>query len=971
MKGSARLLCAALGVVVLIIGSHADKPTKNNKNIKKFQMKLHPNEKGPFGPVPLPPVPPFRFAPMMKTPSLALDPYACLPKYLCVVQNKKGERRTTIVHGLHPALRKTKPDVIDPLNLPNVPGLKRPFPRPHISTEGSDDDIFRDREFDDSFLKQQEVAEAMAFIEEKRRQFMYQSGLPKQTIIPKKKKKTEDKKSKESAEEEEEEGKSKEEELSKEDKEEEKSKEEEVSKEEKENDKSVEEKEEESAEEESSESSKSRSKLSKYKIKKKLYSQSRKDAFKTRMDSEEYDDIDTLNDHIVTVPWDDRVKNDSDPLKPSEIYDKLFGKVLPSFQLPTLPKIARNIPGMSYFTAADKEQVTTTTTNRPGLLKRMLMVATGSGSNRHDDRPMRRYRRDTDESDEDDDVKLTSNDAVIVKQIRDPERQCRMIFQGCDLPYEHIMKMVSSGQVLIENDQKPPTTTRKPALTHDDEYEQAMKDRMAQKKSPKPIPQLLAQASLGGKKKVKGPDGLPIFGKIKKRPASFESIEDFGGYDMKPKKSVASLPLRPMRYQWGKPTYTVNGKPTHSIGAPDFSGGIFDPNAFKKPVVQPTTTTTTTTERPIFAAIPLDPKNNQSAPITHSVIQVNKTHAVHVLSKKPYNPSRTRTLDAKGNPMSFSTVFTEIAGNTGGIHDFFDRISGAFGGDGQQSGRELTSTFPGSNTDIHGNIDPNLPASPHAKPTAFPSAPIPPDTFSKDSDDDDDATSAQRDDDESGESDEEEDEEGEGDEEEEEDDDNNDEEEEAADIVQEEGPEKEEQPTRKPDTYLETNPDSYLGVGSLGPVAKKKPGSYTVIKKHKPINQNIDEPEKNKKPVKDEEDDDEEAEDDVEEGEENQEAAEGEEEEQMDLPDNIPPMIKQSMIEDMKRKKAEAEKEGEDGEEDDENGQGPQQPGQPGGPQQFGGRPGQGHYPQHQHGGMGGPQQPQKQGGFLSSLFSG
>ncbi|CAL8089185.1 unnamed protein product [Orchesella dallaii] len=110
MKGSARLLCAALGVLALTIGSHADKPTKNNKNIKKFV--LHPNAKGPFGPIPLPPIPPFRFAPFKKTASPSLDPYACLPKYMCIVQNKKGEKRTTIVHGLHPALRKTKPDVM-------------------------------------------------------------------------------------------------------------------------------------------------------------------------------------------------------------------------------------------------------------------------------------------------------------------------------------------------------------------------------------------------------------------------------------------------------------------------------------------------------------------------------------------------------------------------------------------------------------------------------------------------------------------------------------------------------------------------------------------------------------------------------------------------------------------------------------------------------------------------------------------
>lgn len=179
-----------------------------------------------------------------------------------------------------------------------------------------------------------------------------------------------------------------------------------------------------------------------------------------------------------------------------------------------------------------------------------------------------------------------------MKQIRDPARQCRMIYKGCDLPYDHIMKMVSSGQVLIENDNEGPTTKKPapahPSQVHDDEAEQAFRDKMAPKKSSKPIQQFMAQqASLGGKKKIAGPGGLPIFGKNKK-PIYDGSAEFSPAFQRpKPKKTVASLPLLPMRYHWGNPTYTQNGRPTHTNGPPDFSGGIMDPNAYKTPAQAP------------------------------------------------------------------------------------------------------------------------------------------------------------------------------------------------------------------------------------------------------------------------------------------------------------------------------------------------------------------------------------------------
>lgn len=212
----------------------------------------------------------------------------------------------------------------------------------------------------------------MAMIEEKRRQFMYQQGLPKQVIIPKK---TDDDESKEEAE----------------------------SQEEEKEDEAEKEPEEESTEAEADAEDDTYSKvaktegakLSKYKIKKKAYStqKMRNNAFRSRMD--EYDeDADTSNDQLVTVPWDDRIRNDADPLKPKEIYDKLFGNV---FQLSSLPKIAKSIPGMSFLAKDSDEEPTTTTTQRPGLLKRMFRWGSGgeqTTTKQRNGKPLRRHRRD-------------------------------------------------------------------------------------------------------------------------------------------------------------------------------------------------------------------------------------------------------------------------------------------------------------------------------------------------------------------------------------------------------------------------------------------------------------------------------------------------------------------------------------------------------------------------------------------------
>lgn len=275
-------------------------------------------------------------------------------------------------------------------------GGTKNFPRPSIS-DPTDDDMFREREFDDSFLKQQEAVETMAFVEEKRRQYLYQQRQPTQVVLPKGKPPKKPVESTESVEEEE-----KSQEVSKEEKEEV-----EKSVEEKEEvEKSVEEKEEpESVEEEEPESAETNvqtgPKLDKYKIKKKAYANKlRSNAFKSRMD--DYEEADDADGHLATVPWDDRVSNDSNPLKPKEIYDKLFGKVLP-FQL-SLPKIAKSIPGMS-FLASDDDVTTTTTTAKPGLFKRMLKAVTGSGDSpapptmrQRFGAPMHRYKRDTAEN---------------------------------------------------------------------------------------------------------------------------------------------------------------------------------------------------------------------------------------------------------------------------------------------------------------------------------------------------------------------------------------------------------------------------------------------------------------------------------------------------------------------------------------------------------------------------------------------
>jgi len=75
---------------------------------------------GPPLPPLLPPVPPIQQIEYLTRQQLAFirhhqqlqksekgvyNPYACLPKYICIVEDEAGDKRTTIVSSLHPALR--------------------------------------------------------------------------------------------------------------------------------------------------------------------------------------------------------------------------------------------------------------------------------------------------------------------------------------------------------------------------------------------------------------------------------------------------------------------------------------------------------------------------------------------------------------------------------------------------------------------------------------------------------------------------------------------------------------------------------------------------------------------------------------------------------------------------------------------------------------------------------------------------
>jgi hypothetical protein len=132
--------------------------------------------------------------------------------------------------------------------------------------------------------------------------------------------------------------------------------------------------------------------------------------------------------------------------------------------------------------------------------------------------------------------------------------QCRILYHGCDLKYDEIMQIASDGQVLIEAEDKP---LRKPSAKptpytppEDDEVDQAQKD--APVKYQKPIKQ---KPGLGFNKikypmgpKITGNPNSPYNKHIKMKPRPYRPAED--EVDGHP---VASLPVLPMKFHFGKP----------------------------------------------------------------------------------------------------------------------------------------------------------------------------------------------------------------------------------------------------------------------------------------------------------------------------------------------------------------------------------------------------------------------------------
>jgi len=139
--------------------------------------------------------------------------------------------------------------------------------------------------------------------------------------------------------------------------------------------------------------------------------------------------------------------------------------------------------------------------------------------------------------------------------------QCRILYNGCDLKYDEIMRIASAGQVLIEKDdpvipkpasqvQQTPVVTSPP---EDDEIEQAQREASLKSKNKK-------KPGFGGNK-IKYPAGPPKhpghpnspYNKhIKMKPKPFYPAED--EVDGLP---IASLPVLPMKFHFGKPIVPV------------------------------------------------------------------------------------------------------------------------------------------------------------------------------------------------------------------------------------------------------------------------------------------------------------------------------------------------------------------------------------------------------------------------------
>jgi len=292
------------------------------------------------------------------------------------------------------------------------------------------------------------------------------------------------------------------------------------------------------------------------------------------------------------------------------------------------------------------------------------------------------------------------------------------------------------------------------------------------------------------------------------------------------------------------------------------------------------------------------------------------------------------------------------ASASSGIHDFFDRISRTFGRAGNRDS-ELVNVFPGDNQDDEAQYDSPSIGQGHqgqgqnafAKPTAFPSAPVGDHLMNDEEGPNDD-------------------EEGSSEEDEENEEDEEEEDEVADDLENSEGPQSGRQKLKQKEKQKQKQKQQQEEAAASQLNTQDS-------QEEQPVNVQSNKNNKNK-PSKNSQ---------KEEQEENQEESDEEEEEndeeELDIPDNVPPYIRQSMIEEHKRKKQEAQSggqgqgQGHGGRPGGQGGYGQQQGGYgqqggPGGP----GRPDQGGYGGQGGYGQGGPpQQPSGAGGFLSSLL--
>lgn len=145
--------------------------------------------------------------------------------------------------------------------------------------------------------------------------------------------------------------------------------------------------------------------------------------------------------------------------------------------------------------------------------------------------------------------------------------QCRILYNGCELSYDQIMQISEEGQVLIEGDDVTPKPKgggyphRIKLRPEDDELELAARIKNFQAKQKK-------KASIYKirNKNHKLSQSPPKQSSVDEEGSDEDEEVEGGSSPVRRQKVVPSLPIRPMKFNWGRPLIYVDGVPQ----SPDF-----------------------------------------------------------------------------------------------------------------------------------------------------------------------------------------------------------------------------------------------------------------------------------------------------------------------------------------------------------------------------------------------------------------